>query len=128
MNPDDEEALDWARFTHGLSERVGDRLPLGELQPGDVFTIETVNTRYLFRVIQEREVELVTDRADRPGGRVRIAGCTFGLSSTIMPHELFCGGNLEFNFEENGQRITHTTTTIRKIMVRREGAPAEGSA
>jgi hypothetical protein len=47
-------------------------------------------------------------------------GCTFGLSSSIKPDHLFCGGNLELSYQLDGAPMTHTTTTIKEIHLRRQ--------
>jgi hypothetical protein len=91
-------------------------LDLEALAEGDVVRICTRNTIYALRVSSPaREAVLATDRADRPSGRVRIMGCTFGQSSTISPDRLFCGGSLELTFDQEGHRMVHTTSAIRSI-------------
>jgi hypothetical protein len=118
--------VDWlARLKQHASSEAAE-LDLTELRPGDVLRVGTRNTLYTLKLIDEhRFAELQTDHPNRPAGKVKIMGCTFGLSSTISPNHLFCGGNLEFSFHREGVRMTHTTSAIRRIeCVRREKAAA----
>jgi hypothetical protein len=46
-------------------------------------------------------------------------GCTFGRSSSIKPDHLFCGGNLELGYRLKGAAMTHRTTAIKEIHLRR---------
>lgn len=108
--------IDWlSRLKeHAASDHA--ELDLAGLSPGDLLQVGTKNTVYTLRLIDgDRIAELMTNRPDRPAGRVKIMGCTFGMSSTISPDRLFCGGNLEFNFLQEGVRMTHTTSVIRSI-------------
>jgi hypothetical protein len=106
---------------HAASDQA--ELDLCGLAPGDLVRVGTKNTVYVLKVMDaDRFAELVTDRADRPSGRVKIMGCTFGLSSTISPDRLFCGGSLELNFLQEGVRMTHTTSAIRSIQWVRQTA------
>ena len=108
--------IDWlSRLKeHAASEAA--ELDITELQPGDIVRIGTLNTIYTLRLIDgARHAEMETDREDRPAGQVKIMGCTFGLSTTISPDHVFCGGNLELSFMREGVRMTHTTSEIRRI-------------
>jgi hypothetical protein len=113
--------VDWVEYVKTESKKIGDRFDLTQVQAGDVLRITTAHTAYLLRMKNSRDGDLTTDRPDRPQGRVRIVGCTLGLSSSIMANHLFCGGSLEFTFVDGQDRMTHTTTAIRKIEWRREG-------
>jgi hypothetical protein len=107
--------VDW--LTH-LQQHASDdhaELDLTELQTGDVLRVGTLNTLYTLRLLDDRFADLETDRPNRPLGRVKIMGCTFGLSTTISPDHLFCGGNLELNFYRDGLRMIHTTSAIRRL-------------
>lgn len=105
---------------HAASDHA--ELDLTGLGPGDLLRVGTKNTVYLLRLVDDdRFAEMTTDRADRPAGRVKIMGCTFGLSSTISPDRLFCGGSLEVNLMQDGVRMTHTTSAIRTIQWVRHG-------
>jgi hypothetical protein len=112
---------DWLTVLRKHVEDGGAEFDLGQLQAGDLLRVVTGHTTYDFVIKEGRDAELETDRPDRPAGPVRIMGCTFGMSSSIKPDHLFCGGNLEFTFE--GGAMTHLTTAIREIdWLRREGA------
>jgi hypothetical protein len=74
-------------------------------------------------MIGSRDADLTSSRFDRPHARVKIAGCTFGNSSSIKPDHLFCGGNLEFTYELDGQPMVHKTTAIKAIYWRRSTPP-----
>jgi hypothetical protein len=82
--------------------------------------VVTQHTDYLFGIVDGRDADLECSRADRPSGRVKIMGCTFGKSSSIKPDYLFCGGNLEFTYELDGVAMVHKTTAIKAIYWRRE--------
>lgn len=108
-----EWPIDWLTF---LKEQAGKSCPevnLRHVRPRDRLLIVTRNTRYLLEMLEAREAIVSTDRMDRPAGKVRIMGCTFGLSSTIKPDHLFCGGSLEFTFDAGKMR--HTTSTVAEI-------------
>lgn len=107
------DASDWMRIVKRHAADPPPEIILAELQPGDRVRVVTINTTYDFLIVEGREAELTTERADRPSGRVRINGCTFGLSSTIKPDAIFSGGSLEFIFEDG--RMMHTTTAIREL-------------
>ena len=118
--PPDPPGADWLGYIHSELDREGERFDLNQLQSGDVLQVFTDHTTYAFRLTAARDAELVTTRSDRPSGRVRIMGCTVGLSSTISPDHLWCGGNLEFLHDDGHQ--TCTTTTIRGIQLIRRDA------
>jgi hypothetical protein len=118
--PPDPPRADWLEYVHSEVSREGERFDLNQLQAGDVLQVFTGHTVYAFRLIAARDALLVTNRTDRPNGRVRIMGCTMGLSSTIRPDHLWCGGNLEF-LHDNGHQ-TCTTTTICGIQLIRRSA------
>ncbi len=104
---------DWLAHLKLHVAEQADELDLTVLRPGDVIRVVTLHTCYDMLIIEGRDAELRTDRPDRPNGRVRMMGCTFGQSTTIKPDSLFCGGNLEFTFEDG--KMTHTTTAIRAL-------------
>jgi hypothetical protein len=115
--------FDWLSALKTHEEKGGAELDITDLHAGDVLRVGTMNTLYTLRVIDEdRTAELETDRADRPAGQVKIVGCTFGLSSTIRPNHLFCGGSLELSFVLDGVRMTHTTSSIRTLQCIRRAA------
>jgi len=111
---------DWLKHLQDHAQNAGEELDIDALQPGDLLQVITLHTTYAFKIVEAREAELLTDRPDRPSGPVRINGCTFGQSTTIKPGHLFCGGNLEFQFE-NRERI-QTTTAIKEIRLARRVA------
>lgn len=118
-------ASDWLTRLQEHANSPHDEFDLTVLRPGDVLRINTRNTLYTFRIIGDRVALMETNRENRPIGRVKIMGCTFGLSSTISPNHLFCGGNLELSLLEKDVRMTHTTSAIRWIeWLRRESAAA----
>ena len=118
-------ASDWLARLQEHADSPHDEFDLAQLRPGDLLRINTRNTLYTFRILGERTAEMETNRDNRPIGRVKIMGCTFGLSSTISPNHLFCGGNLELSLLEREVRMTHTTSAIRWIeWLRREPAAA----
>src|SRR6187549_3737547 len=118
-------ASDWLARLQEHADSPHDEFDLAQLRPGDMLRINTRNTLYTFRMLGERTAEMETNRDNRPIGRVKIMGCTFGLSSTISPNHLFCGGNLELSLLEQEVRMTHTTSAIRAIeWLRREPAAA----
>jgi hypothetical protein len=106
---------DWLLYLKSAERKYGDEFDLSQLAAGHVLKVVTHHTDYLFTIIEGREAELLCSRADRPKGRVRLMGCTFGRSSSIKPDHLFCGGNLEFTYDREGVPMTHITTTIREI-------------
>ena len=115
--------IDWLARLKQHAESDHADLDLSGVAPGDLVRVVTKNTLYSLKLVDaDRAAELTTNRPDRPSGRVHIMGCTFGLSSTISPDRLFCGGNLEFNFLLEGVRMTHTTSSIRTIQWVRRAA------
>ena len=110
---------DWIRFVKSKKGKLGDELDLSLLVPGDLLKVVTKNSEYVLKIVKGREAELDCRQPGRPNGRVRIMGCTFGRSSSIKPDHLFCGGNLELRYQTQGAAMTHTTTAIREILLRR---------
>lgn len=116
---------DWLTRMKEHVDSPHDELDLAVLRCGDILTICTRNTQYTLRVLGDRFAEVMTNRENRPVGRMKIMGCTFGLSSTISPNHLFCGGNLELTFVDQGVTMTHTTSSIRRIeLLQRDPAAA----
>jgi hypothetical protein len=116
---------DWLLYLKSAEGRYGDEFDLSHLSAGHVLKVVTQHTDYLFTIIEGREAELLCSHPDRPKGRVRLMGCTFGRSSSIKPDYLFCGGNLEFTYDRDGVPMTHITTTIREIYWRTAAQPHE---
>lgn len=120
MSPNEAGAgSDWLYFVKSRTGKLGDELDLSQLGAGDILKVVTRNSEYLLTLRQGREADLVCKQAGRPSGRVRIAGCAFGRSSSIKPDHLFCGGNLELSYRAEGGPMTHRTTAIREIHWRR---------
>jgi len=111
--------VDWIRFVKSSRNKLGDELDLSLLRSRDVVRIVTKNSEYVLKIVKGREAELTCTRAGRPNGWVRIMGCTFGRSSSIKPDHLFCGGNLELSYRLKGAAMTHRTTAIKEIHLRR---------
>jgi hypothetical protein len=110
---------DWVQYLRSKEGKLGDELELAQLQSGDVLRIVTLNSEYILTVVKGRDATLVCPQPGRPSGPVSIKGCTFGLSSSIKPDHLFCGGNLELGYQVEGVPMTHTTTAIKEIRLRR---------
>jgi hypothetical protein len=110
---------DWLHFVKSSRGKLGDELDLSQLKPGDLLKIITRNSEYLLTIGKRREAILDCSQPGRPSGRVRIMGCTFGRSSSIKPDHLFCGGNLELTYQADGVPMTHRTTAIKEIHLRR---------
>jgi hypothetical protein len=110
---------DWLRYIKSSVGKLGDELDLTQLKPGDVLKVVTRNSEYLLTLRQGRDADLVCQQSGRPSGRVRILGCAFGRSSSIKPDHLFCGGNLELSCRADGVPMTHRTTAIKEIHLRR---------
>jgi hypothetical protein len=91
-------------YLKATKEKVGDQFELEQLKAGDELRVATQHTDYVFAMLH---------------ARVKLMGCTFGQSSSIKPDYLFCGGNLEFTYELDGVPMTHKTTAIRAIYLRR---------
>ena len=106
---------DWLKFLKEAD--FGDRLDVSSLKAGDVILVATEHTHYRLEVTDARElmVKVSSDRPDRPDREMRLMGCTIGASSSISPDSLFCGGNLEMNWNEDGELHTFTTTSIQKL-------------
>jgi len=104
---------DWDSFLKSLPESSQKELELAAIAPGDRVLIKTRNTHYLFTWQSDDSAELRANNRKAPCGQVRIMGCSFGLSSSIRPDALFCGGNLEFTHSK-GER-TWTTSAIEEI-------------
>ena len=113
---------DWLRYVKSTKGKLGDELDLSELKPGDLLKVITRNSEYLLTIGKNRDAILTCEQPGRPTGRVRIMGCTFGRSSSIKPDHLFCGGNLELSYQLKGAAMTHRTTAIKEIHLRRQGA------
>jgi hypothetical protein len=110
---------DWLRYIKSKENRLGDELDLAELGPGDLLKVVTRHAEYLLTIVKGREAVLRCSEPNRPKGPVRIMGCTFGRSSSIKPDHLFCGGNLELSYRLEGAAMTHRTTAIKEILLRR---------
>jgi len=111
----DEPKPDWKSFIDFLPQKESYRkeLELSAIAPSDRVLIKTRNTIYLFTWQSLDLAELRTNSPKAPSGPVRIMGCSFGLSSSIRPDALFCGGNLEFTHSQ-GEK-TWTTSPIEEI-------------
>lgn len=112
---------DWIKFLREAD--FGDRLDISQLKAGDVILVATEHTSYRLEVTDAEEffVQVSSDRKDRPEREMRLMGCTIGDSSTISPDSLFCGGNLEMNWCEDGELHTFKTTLIGKLtLIQRE--------
>ena len=110
---------DWLRYIKSKEGKLGDELDLTQLKPGDILKVITRNSEYLLTLREGRDADLVCKKLGRPSGRVRILGCTFGRSSSIKPDHLFCGGNLELSYRADDAPMTHRTTAIKEIQLRR---------
>lgn len=110
---------DWVQYLRSNEGKLGDELELSQLQAGDVLRIVTLNSEYVLTILKGRDATLVCPQPGRPNGPVSIRGCTFGLSSSIKPDHLFCGGNLELGYQVDGALMTHTTTAIKEIQLER---------
>src|SRR5260221_287762 len=86
---------DWESFVQSHSDEISEELDLDCVRPGDTLHVVTDHTDYVFEIVQGSEAELHCSRPDRPTGRVRIAGCGFGFSTTFKPRRLFSGGHLD---------------------------------
>jgi hypothetical protein len=117
---------EWFSILKQHVESGDDEFDLRQLEPGDLLRVLTAHTRYDLISISGLDAELTTDRPARPSGKVKIMGCAFGRSSSIKPDHLFCGGSLEFTFDEG--RMTHRTTAIKAIhwLRRKEEEAARG--
>ena len=111
---------DWVQYLRSNEGKLGEELELSQLQPGDLLRIVTLNSEYFLTIGKGREATLICPQSGRPAGPVSIMGCTFGLSSSIKPDHLFCGGNLELSYQLEGVSMTHTTTAIKEIRLQRQ--------
>ena len=111
----EQPAPDWEAFIRRHAASGVAELDLRTIKPGDTLLVLTRHTAYTFAMLGHEEAMLTTSRADRPSGRVRINGCTFGASSTIKPKHLFCGGSVEFVHGE--KQLIFTTTEIRALQL-----------
>ena len=111
---------DWVQYLKSNEGKLGAELELSQLRAGDLLRIVTLNSEYFLTIVNGREATLVCPQPGRPSGPVSIMGCTFGLSSSIKPDHLFCGGNLELNYISKGVPMTHTTTAIKEIYLQRQ--------
>ena len=114
---------DWLHFVKSKAGKLGDELDLSQLEAGDALKVVTANSEYSLTILRGRDANLECLQPGRPAGRVSIMGCTFGRSTSIKPDHLFCGGNLELSYRENGVSMTHRTTAIREILWRRRRVP-----
>ena len=109
----DPGPADWLSAVRHYEETRGDELELAALAIGDSLQVRTNHTLYDFTWEGAGMALLMTDRKDRPYGRVRINGCALGSGKTIAPGRLFNGGSLEFRSAEG--RYVHRTTAIKWI-------------
>jgi hypothetical protein len=107
-----EATPDWLKVITEATDEGAPAIEIPLLLPNDQVIVSSSHTHYKFTMISQREAELETSRSDRPSGRVVLMGCTFGLSTSIKPDQLFVGGNLEFTHMREGVRRTHLTTAI----------------
>lgn len=121
-----EGAKDWLAVLQKHAEDGAAEFDLRELLPGDQLRVVTKNTTYDLVLEENRFARLSTNRPNRPSGLVRMMGCTFGLSSSIKPDHLFCGGSMEFTFDEG--EMVHNTSPIQAmyLLKRREVRGAVG--
>ena len=103
--------LDWKEFLREDMAARREELSLTELKPGDRVLLHTRNSKYAFTWETPDRAMMRASSEKAPSGLVRIMGCSFGLSSSIRPDAIFCGGNLEY---AHGER-TWTTSEIGEI-------------
>ena len=98
---------------------AGEKMPLTDLMAGDLLKVTTSRSTYFFRITEpkKRLAEMWKQGRDTPPVLVQLMGGTLGLSSTIDPRKIFCGGSLEYT-RDAGAR-THTTSAIREIALLR---------
>lgn len=115
---------DWKDWLQSLSARPKAQLESDQLKTGDHLMVVTEHTTYHFVWLggPELSVELLAGRPDRPSGRIKLHGCTFGASSSIASGLIFTGGNLEFSYLRDGKKVLFTTTAIREIRHLRHSA------
>ena len=122
----DGAALNWQTFLQSHEGLAQNELALTAIAPGDRVLVKTRNTHYLLSWRGGDMATLRTSSAKAPSGAVRVMGCSFGLSSSIRPDALFCGGNLELTHLD-GER-TWTTSEIKEIhLLHRLDANSESS-
>ena len=117
-----DRSPDWKSFLESLPESFEKELALTAIVPGDRVLIKTRNTAYLFTWKSIDEADLRANDPKAPSGPVRIMGCSFGMSSSIRPDALFCGGNLEFTYLK-GEK-TWTTSPIDEIHLLHQSKPS----
>jgi hypothetical protein len=114
---------DWESFVQSHSDEISEELDLDCVRPGDTLHVVTDHTDYVFEIVEGSVAELHCSRPDRPTGRVRIAGCGFGFSTTFKPRRLFCGGRLEFTFFRDAEPARFRTTSINAIFHSHQNEP-----
>jgi hypothetical protein len=119
--PADAAPPDWLTDLTAF-QASGDKLSLTDLLVGDLLKVSTARSTYFFRITEPRQrlAEMWKQGSSGVPVPVQIMGCTLGLSSTIDPRSLFCGGSLEYT-TESGAR-THTSTPIRELACQRRVA------
>jgi hypothetical protein len=118
-----EQSPDWQAFLAGHAAVKQDEISLATVEPGDRILVKTRNTHYLLAWRNADLAELQSSSPRAPSGPVRIMGCSFGLSSSIRPDALFCGGNLEFTYADGEKRWT--TSAIEEIQLLHTSSPKE---
>lgn len=116
FSTESEPAVDWLAWLRRAD--LGDTLNLNRIQVGDILLVETLNSCYHLSCKDAggRWFEVRCDRGNRPQGRMKLMGCTWGESSSIAPDQLFCGGSLEFRqATADGDSLTHHSSSIRKL-------------
>jgi hypothetical protein len=110
---------DWLSSLSAM-QSAGERLPLTDLRTDDLVKIATARSTYFFRITEPRRrlAEMWKQGTNAAPISVQIMGCTLGLSSTIDPRSLFCGGSLEYT-TESGAR-THTSSAIKELASHRK--------
>jgi hypothetical protein len=118
-----ELSPDWQSFLASHASVKQDEISLSSVEPGDRILVKTRNTHYLLSWQSADHSELRTNSSRAPSGLVRIMGCSFGLSSSIRPDALFCGGNLELTYADGEKRWT--TSAIEEIQLLHNSSPKE---
>jgi hypothetical protein len=119
----DQPAPDWEELFRRYQAAGVAELDLTSIKAGDTLLVVTKHTAYCFSMLGRSEALMVSNRPDRPAGKVRINGCTFGRSSSIKPDHLFCGGNLEF-VHGTTHRIYTTSEITGLQLTQADKAPA----
>jgi hypothetical protein len=118
----DQPITDWEEFIRRHEASGVVELDLTVLKPGDKLLVVTRRTVYTFTFLPGgREAMMTSNRPDRPSGRVRINGGSFGGSSSIKVDHVFCGGNVEFIHLDSG--VVYTSTQVRALQVTHAGPP-----